>query len=185
MLRDMTVLAAAVILLAACAGTPPLESKSAANTGAVDLSGDWTLRGADEEPPRRFADGEQPFRIPKRSSQQRPGRATGPAVSVFFESGRSVRISQTVYGLFISFDRAVVEEYTFGENRTVSVGPIEAQRVSGWEGDAFVIETLDTEGARLSEFWSLADGGAVLLRRVALTRRGTELFSTEQVFDRD
>ena len=103
---------------------------------------------------------------------------------MFLETGRTLRISQTDHGLFISFDRAVVEEYTFGENRVVSVGPIEAQRVSGWEGDSFVVETLDEEGARLTESWALADGGNTLVRRIAVFKKELEHFSTEQVFDR-
>ncbi len=103
---------------------------------------------------------------------------------VFLETGRSLRITQTDHGLFISFDRAVVEEYTFGENRRVSVGPIEAQRVSGWEGSAFVVETLDEDGARLTESWSLSDGGATLVRQIAVMQGEDEKFSTEQLYDR-
>lgn len=188
MLRVLTLIAALAMLLSGCAPTPPLESKSATNAGSVDLSGDWTMRGAGGSPPGQLAGSEEPFRIPKRTSergQQRPQRGDGTAVSVFLESGRALRITQTEQGLFISFDRAVVEEYTFGENRIVSVGPIEAQRVSGWEGSRFVVETMDKDGARLRESWSLADEGATLVRRIAISRRENEEFSAEQVFDRD
>ena len=105
-------------------------------------------------------------------------------MSVFLETGRTIRVTQTDFGLFVSFDRAVVEEYTFGENRVVSVGPIEARRVSGWEGDAFVIETMDEEGARLIESWSLGDEGESLRRRISVVKGEDEDFSVEQVFDR-
>ncbi len=187
MLRITTLLALAAILLAGCSSTPPLEPKAAVNTGSVDLSGDWTLRGADGAPPKLLEDGEQPFRIPKRAANrkpERPQRSEGTAVRVFLETGRTVRISQTEYGLFISFDRAIVEEYTFGENRIVAVGPIQAQRVSGWDGNAFVVETRDKEGALLSESWFLSDAGETLVRRIAITKKDVEEFSAEQQFDR-
>ncbi len=193
MIRIVTLLAAAALFSAGCGSVPPLEGKSAANTGSVDLSGDWALRGGEKVSRPPLADGDQPIWIPRRTSQrqqrqqpqQRPRRSDGTAVGVFLETGRAISITQTEHGLFISFDRAVVEEYTFGENRVVSVGPIEAQRVSGWEGSAFVVETLDEEGARLSESWSLMNDGAELVRRIAITRDETEEFSMEQVFDRN
>ena len=191
MLRIMTLLAATALLAAGCSSSPPLEGKNASNVAAVDLSGDWTLRGGERAARPPIIDGEQPIWIPKQTTprqqqrqQQQRRRSKGTAVSVFLETGRTLRISQTDHGLFISFDRAVVEEYTFGENRVVSVGPIEAQRVSGWEGDSFVVETLDDDGARLTESWALADGGNTLVRRIAVFKKELEHFSTEQVFDR-
>ena len=182
-------LAASALVMAGCASAPPLERKSAANTSAVDLSGEWTLRGGEKASRPPLADGEQPIWIPKRTTQrqqrpQRPRRSGGRAVSVFLETGTALRITQTEYGLFISFDRAVVEEYTFGEDRIVAVGPIEAQRVSGWEGRAFVVETMDEEGVRLRETWSLTDQGAALVRRIAVVKGDVEEFSMEEVFDR-
>jgi len=194
MLRIMTLIILSAVLLAGCASAPPLESKEITNTAAVDLSGDWTLRGGEKAGRPPIIDGEQPIWIPKQTTprqqqrqqqQQRSRRFKGTAVSVFLETGRTLRISQTDHGLFISFDRAVVEEYTFGENRVVSVGPIEAQRVSGWDGDSFVVETLDKEGARLSESWALADGGDTLVRRISVFKKDAEHFSSEQLFDRN
>ncbi len=189
MQRIMTLLVLSAALLAGCSSAPPLESKSPANTAAVDLSGDWTLRGGERASRPPLADGEEPIWIPKRTQQrqpqqQRPKRSKGSAVTVFLEVGRAIRITQTDFGLFVSFDRAVVEEYTFGENRIVSVGPIEAQRVSGWDGDACVVETMDEQGVRLVESWSLGNEGATLVRRIAVVRGEAEEFSVEQVFDR-
>ncbi|MDJ0711312.1 MAG: hypothetical protein QNJ14_13015 [Woeseiaceae bacterium] len=186
----MTLLAATALIAVGCSSAPPLESISAANSASVNLSGEWTLRGGEQPSRPPLADGEEPIWIPKRTSsrqpsrQQRSRRSPGTAVRVFLETGRSLRITQTDHGLFISFDRAVVEEYTFGENRRVSVGPIEAQRVSGWEGSAFVVETLDEDGARLTESWSLSDGGATLVRQIAVMQGEDEKFSTEQLYDR-
>ena len=115
----------------------------------------------------------------------RQSRRDGSAVHVFLESGESVKITQTLHGIFISFDRAVVEEFTFGENRIVSVGPIEAQRVSGWDADDFIAETMDESGTVLTERWSLAEGGSVLLRDISVVKKETVTLSIMQVFDRE
>lgn len=95
-----------------------------------------------------------------------------------------MKISQTNAGLFISFDRAVVEEFTFGENRIVSVGPIEARRVSGWQGLKFVIQTLDDDGAILTETWQLEASGNVLVRELSIRKGDKRQFSAKQLFDR-
>ena len=55
---------------------------------------------------------------------------------VFLETGANVKLTQTDDGLFISYDRSVVEEYIFGEHRIATVGPISAERASGWRGSA-------------------------------------------------
>ena len=116
---------------------------------------------------------------------RRDKRSKGRAVHVFMESGKSLKISQTAYGVFISYDRAVVEEYNFGENRRVSVGPIEAQRVSGWVGREFIVETMDDEGNVLKETWRLEEGGSVLVRNMSITKREEEKLALRQVFDRE
>ena len=103
---------------------------------------------------------------------------------VFLETGKAVKITQTDFGLFISFDRAVVEEYRFGENREVSVGPISADRVSGWEGSSYVIETLDDNGAKLIEVYQLRDGGRSLQRKITIIDKKVTQLAIKQVFDR-
>jgi len=64
------------------------------------------------------------------------------------------------------------------------VGPIEAQRVSGWQGSAYIVETLDEEGAVLREEWRLDDSGNVLLRDISIVERNKETLSFRQEFDR-
>lgn len=182
----------ACLLLTACASRPELEPRAAVVPPGVDLSGKWSLRiepGSRElRPPAE----EPRIRVPRETTPRNQGRqptrsrrkSGGTAVSVFLESGELLKITQTSSGLFISFDRAVVEEYRFGENRLVSVGPIEAQRVSGWQDQRFVTETLDEAGAILSESWELSSDGDVLLRKIVLTVREEEQFSSAQRFDR-
>ncbi len=174
--------------LVGCAAKPQLLPRPGGNPAGVDLSGNWELRGGAEIPLVE----EQTIVIPKRSSprpeEQRPTRrdrrVKGTSAHVFLESGKSLKITQTAYGVFISYDRAVVEEYNFGENRKVEVGPIEAQRVTGWEGPALVIETMDDDGNVLTERWRLDEGGSVLGRDIRIARGDDVKLSLEQVFDR-
>lgn len=103
---------------------------------------------------------------------------------MFLEAGESLKVTQTEHGLFISFDRSVVEEYRFGEKREISVGPVIADRVSGWEGDTYVIETLDVDGAKLIETYRLFDNGRQLRRTIAIVHNDEEQLAIEQNFDR-
>ncbi len=176
-----------VLILAACATKPQLLPRSGGNPTGTDLSGNWALQGSAELPrvdeqkiivPRSGPTGENR----SQSRPRRERRSNGSSVHVFMETGKALRISQTEYSLFISFDRAVVEEYTFGENRTVSVGPIEAQRVSGWNTSTYVVETMDEDGNLLTETWRVE--GDVLVRNVTITRGNDMKLGVQQVFDR-
>lgn len=175
----------AALALAACASRPALEPRPGGNPEQVDLSGDWVLRTGDELP----VSTEETIRVPKsltrrqvETQRTRPGRRSREAsVYLFLESGKVLKVTQTDYGLFFSFDRAVVEEYNFGENRVVTIGPVRAQRVSGWEGRSFVIETLDEGGHVMTERWQLENG--TLLRDIAIAKGDDTSFSQQQVFD--
>lgn len=172
-------------LLAACASPPVLVSKSAAVPVGVDLSGNWRVTG---NPPGRGKPGtgvlDQEINIVKTAGPNRKRSSSGPSAQVFLEYGQSLKITQTQYGLFISYDRSIVEEYTFGENRVVKVGPIEAVRVSGWDGTAFVVETLDDSGTTLFETWHLENNGDLLVRDVRLSKKDKDSFVDKQLYDR-
>ena len=191
--RALLLCLVAISMIAACATREELIAKSATVPAGVELSGDWELRAADNDTMQRIrkagraADGSDGNILPSRKSRsQKSGkRKSGDtSVHVFLETGRALRISQTDHGLFISFDRAIVEEYRFGEEREVSVGPIAADRVSGWEGGAYVIETLDQEGAKLIESYRLDERTDTLVRLIRIVYKDEEQLSIEQVFDR-
>lgn len=174
------------LILAACASAPSLVSKSAVVPAGIDLSGKWQIRerpGAVRVPE---LDGHERIVIPKgRSSHKRERhKRSGMSAQVFLEYGESLKISQTDFGIFISYDRSIVEEYTFGENRLVTIGPIEANRVSGWEANAFVVETLDDDGTILIESWHLENNDTVLVRNIRINKGEKEKFALRQVFDR-
>lgn len=184
-----------VAMLAACASREVLMAKPAEPPPGVDFSGQWQLRddarqqqrqinaairqtdGVEEEdiiPPTRSPDG-QPAR---------PRRNRGGLVHVFLEYGNRLKITQTDAGMFLSFDRAVVEEFRFGENREVRVGPVVADRVSGWVGDEYVVETLDQNNMKLTEQFALQQGGEVLRRTITLRGRDGQQRTIVQLFDR-
>ncbi|MDJ0905315.1 MAG: hypothetical protein QNI96_04805 [Woeseiaceae bacterium] len=181
-------LSLAMLLIAACGSTPPLPAKPATVPDGLDLSGDWTMRDASRSTNRRIRDAERNAAGPGESlipgQSKRSGRGNSDVqVHVFLESGELLRITQTDYGLFISFDRAIVEEYRFGEQRMISVGPIQAERVSGWENNAYVIETRDKNGTMLIESYRLQNPDS-LVRSVEITGDPTAEFFVQQVFDR-
>lgn len=170
----VTVVAASLL---GCASREVLEPKSPDTPAGVDLSGYWSLReggsggipGGNEQ----SGAGEMLADVLGQTPASRRPPAAGSLVGVFLESGSNLKIIQNPFALFISFDRSVVEEYRFGENRRVSVGPVTADRVSGWEEDSYVIETLDDDGDKLVERYTLMPGGDALLRQVSVYEGGT------------
>ena len=179
-------------VIAGCAAREVLIPRSAVSAGN-DLSGQWQLREDTGTAAKRIRDAEfaaaggyEPLVPRENHSSDRSARrdSGGASVHVFLETGRAVKITQTDFGLFISFDRAVVEEYRFGENREVSVGPINADRVSGWDGSSYVVETLDDNGAKLIEVYQLKDGGRSLQREITIVDKKDTQLTITQVFDR-
>lgn len=153
-----------LILCSCAAQREQLAPKGAVAPAGTDLSGQWRLVGKDGLAGQRTT--------------------VDALVTVFLETGRVVKITQTVHGLFVSFDRAVVEEYRFGELREISVGPVVADRASGWDGDRYVIETLDGDGVKLVETYRLENDGRSLLRTIAVLRRESRQLDVRQVFER-
>jgi len=186
-------------MLFGCAGAPePQLTPGSAVPPGVDLSGYWRLRDDAGDPLRQYS--RQGFIGPRSTERvvrltremRRAGTTARSAGSrnraalaqVFLETGANVKLTQTDDGLFISYDRSVVEEYIFGEHRVATVGPISAERASGWQGNAYVVETMDEDNVLLRERWYLADGGAVLQRDIEFFEKDELIFSAKQSFDR-
>jgi len=177
------------LLLAGCA-TPPAPQLAPVGQvipEGISLAGSWRLRETRDAPGVRAEQTvDSGIVASRRRDQGRRSRQDedGPSVHVFLETGTRLKITQTSYGLFVSFDRSVVEEYRFREHRRVHVGPIHADRVSGWEDGRYVIQTLDTQGALLTETYALNDDGRQLLRTASINYKDEETLSLLQVFDR-
>ena len=161
MKQSLAAALAAATLLTACGSAEVLLSKPAKVPAGIDFSGDWVLTT---------------------SSGTHPRGARELLVHVFLETGTSLKITQTEDGLFVSFDRSVVEEYRFGENREISVGAISAERVSGWEGATYVVETLDDDGAKLVDVYRLQDRNRRLRRMIDIWHRGEKKLALVQDF---
>ena len=191
-------LAISLAALASCASPryePQLSPGARAPAPGVDLSGYWSLQDADTDPLIDYSQkgfigprsAEQVMRIRGRNSgavrQRGDGRGEKASLAqVFLETGSRVKITQTDEGMFISFDRSIVEDYLFGEHRLATVGPVAAERASGWQDDAYVIETLDRDEVLLSERWYL--DGETLKRDVRFIQEEEIIYSLTQVFDR-
>jgi len=184
-----------LLLLGACSTPEVLEPRNGAVPVGMDLSGDWVMRQISPAERRRIRDAinktdgvdeEDIFkRKPAAQTASRRSRSRkGGLVYVFLETGTALKVTQTEHGLFISFDRSVVEEYRFGENRLVSVGEVEAQRVTGWDGNQLVVETLDKNGMKLTERFQLKDSGKTLHRQITLRSKKLEEETIVQEFDR-
>ena len=188
-----------LILLCACVTPEALLPKNAAVPAGVDFSGKWRLQPESTHNQPRVneaidrTDGVDNKTIMReminrqrnsRQGSRGSGKTKGGLVGIFLETGDSLKIDQTPHAIFISFDRAVVEEFRFGENRPISVGQADAVRVSGWEGDSYVIETLGERGMKLTDRYSLSDDRQILTRHITLRSKDLEEVTIVQEFDR-
>lgn len=181
-----------LLALAACSTPEILEPRSAEVPQGADLSGIWRIRDDEAGSPRRINEAiRNTAGQVKQSSSRRSMRTSRSSFSklgqahIFLEIGELLKITQTEHALYVSFDRAIVEEYRFGENRMVSVGEIVAQRVSGWDGQRYVVETLGKNGMKLTEQFSVSDDGHIMQRQIVFRAKDMEEVTVTQTFDRD
>ena len=187
MIRFPGILCLLAMLLCGCAAREVLDPLPGTVPAGVDLSGTWRIRTdrADQQEQIQAAiRGAEGFKgadfdamVPTNRSKKRRRSKSG-LVHVFLETGDLLKITQTPHALYVSFDRSIVEEFRFGENRMISVGEISAQRVAGWDGAILVVETLDKNSMKLSDRYQLIDGGKKMQRTI--TFRSKDL--TEESF---
>lgn len=175
-----------LLVLAGCASREVLEPLPGEPPPGTDLSGTFELSSDRGEIERRIsaairatdgAGNRVVFRPPDAAAtgdRRDSGRVNSGLVYVFLETGDTLKITQTASALFVSFDRAVVEEYRFGENREVRVGQAKAQRVSGWVDADYVIETLGRNGMKLTERYQLSADGDTLVRRMTFRSKADD-----------
>ena len=151
--------------LAACSNPVILGRIDGRPPAGTDLSGQWKARD-------------------DATADSLRGAWRDELVGVFLEMGSRLKVTQTEHGLFVSFDRSVVEEYRFGENREINVGPVTAQRVSGWVGERYRIETLASDGAILREEYWLSRKDGLLVREITIKRNDKTRFEKTVRFAR-
>lgn len=188
-MRTLSLILIVAFTIVACGQREILVRRSAIALPDARFEGRWTLQPGSADTNRRIEDAE--FRaaggnagILERPEDDAPRRRRSSLVHVFLETGKDLKVTQTADGLFISFDRSVVEEYRFGEYRTVSVGPVDAKRSSGWEQGAYVIETLDEDGNKLYERWRFDAESGLLIREITIFHRKAPELSVVQRFAR-
>ena len=159
----LIVILAIAAVLGACASEPTLITRSDPVPAGLDLTGNWVQT--------------------ENSGVTQPG-ARETLVYAFYKSGRLIKLTQTDSGMFASFDRSVVEEYRFGENRVINIGEIQAERASGWAENGYVIETIDEDGALLIDTYRLRNEGESLRRTVVLQDGSKLLMSLQLEYDR-
>ncbi len=181
-----------VLLLGSCGSQEVLEPRPAANATGTSIAGNWKRREKAGDIARQLnrairETAGMPDRIivPLDTERRRPQRSKGGLAHVFLRDGGNLKITQTPYGIFISFDRSVVEEYRFGENRIITLGQVEAQRVSGWDGDDYVVETLGRNGMKVSERFSLSGDGTILTREIVFRSRNKQEVVVTETFARN
>jgi hypothetical protein len=184
------------LLLGACSTPEILEPRDGTVPAGTDFSGNWVMREVPPAERRRIReaisktdgvdDSEFFSRQQPAQGRSRGGSSSfkGGLVYVFLETGTALKVTQTPYGLFISFDRSVVQEFRFGENRLISIGAVEAQRVTGWDGNQLVVETLDKNGMKLTDRFQLTNDGNTLQRLITFRSEKLEEETIVQEFDR-
>jgi len=193
----ISLLALFSLIAGGCSTPETLLRKSADAPSADTLSGRWimledidsakrdldrAIRATNDVNDKREA---RRFNSAQEKGRLAPRPAVGGLVHVFLKNGKRLKITQTETALFISFDRSIVEEYGFGESRTISVGAVQAQRVSGWDGEQYVIETLDQERMKLTERYHLLNNGTRLRRQIVFRSKKGEEVINFQTFARD
>ena len=178
----------ALIIVLATTGCAQREVMSPMLDGAVapagvNFSGTWLLRSDESDGQRSINRAVSQAGGKNGSSSSKRKSGTG-RVQVFLETGSLLKITQTIDGFFVSVDRSVVEEFRFGENRMINIGDIEAQRVSGWDGAVYMVQTLDEGGMKMIDRFWLSDDEDVLLREITFRGRNEKTATVTQFFDR-
>ena len=178
------------VFLSGCSGREVLLSIDGTVPVGVDLTGNWKIRArmADEQERLQQAirrtDGVKDTSLTSNSSRRKSRNSKAGLVYVFLETGAALKITQTAYALYVSFDRSVVEEFRFGDNRMISVGAVQAQRVTGWVDGALTVETLDKNSMKLTESYRLTSGGQILQRTITFRSKDEDVETILQEFDR-
>jgi len=183
MTAALKILLATCLLLGACGTPETLVSRDGTVPAGTDLSGNWVMREISPAERRRLREAINKT-AGRTGRSSRSGSVKSGMVHVFLETGTALKVTQTEHTLFISFDRSVVEEFRFGEHRLVSVGAVQAERVTGWEGTNLVVESLGENGMKLTERFYLTNDGDTLRREITLRSKNLEEEMIVQVFDR-
>lgn len=103
---------------------------------------------------------------------------------LFIRTAEIIKITHNKFSLFIDFNRSIVEEYNHNRVEKINIGEASAFRSSGWKGMTYHIETLDDNGLKVTELFSLSDDGNTLNRKIIYRNAKQEEFTITQSFSK-
>ncbi len=153
-------------ILNGCATSEMPNEYKRVNNKIIDLNGYWEYIGNYNEKKEQIASAIKissgvVYQAIKTTgvfngkSEEKVRKNSRGVAHLFFEDSKKIQITQTNYSLFVNFDRSIVEEYSFGELKKIQLGNVFAMRSSGWVGNSYIIETLDSYGMKITEKYRL------------------------------
>ena len=119
------------------------------------------------------------------TSQNRPiNKFSKYNAHLFIRNAEIIKITHNKFSLFIDFNRSIVEEYNHNRVEKISIGEASAFRSSGWKGETYYIETLDSNGLKITESFNLSNDGNVLNRKIIYRNEKQEELIITQSFSK-
>ncbi len=103
---------------------------------------------------------------------------------LFIRNAEIIKITHNKFSLFMDFNRSIVEEYNHNRVEKISIGEASAFRSSGWKGETYYIETLDSNGLKITESFNLSNDGNVLNRKIIYRNEKQEELIITQSFSK-
>ena len=184
-----------IFLLSSCASIEELDKYSNKNTSKTDLNGSWEFIGNFEDNKKSIASAVKKTSdviyqsikttgVFDRNNLSKVKPNSRGVAHLFFENSKKIKITQTNYSLFINFNRSIVEEYSFGEVKKITLGNVIARRSSGWVNNSYRIETLDDYGMKITEEYKLTGSSNNLERMLIFRDRDLNEISILQIYQK-
>ena len=185
-----------IFLLSSCASIEELDKYSNKNTSKTDLNGSWEFIGNFEDNKKSIASAVKKTSdviyqsikttgVFDRNNLSKVKPNSRGVAHLFFENSKKIKITQTNYSLFINFNRSIVEEYSFGEVKKITLGNVIARRSSGWVNNSYRIETLDDYGMKITEEYKLTGSSNNLERMLIFRDRDLNEIRILQIYQKD
>lgn len=185
-----------MLSLNGCASIEELDKYSNNSLNEIDLNGSWVFSGKFEDNKQSIESAiKQTNNVNYRGIKTTgvfDGRNTSKVkrnsrgvAHLFFENTNKIKITQTKYSLFINFNRSIVEEYSFGEVKKITIGNVIARRSSGWFNNVYRIDTLDDYGMKITEEYKLVNSSNILERLLIFRDRDLNEISVLQTYQKE
>ena len=185
-----------MLSLNGCASIEELDKYSNNSLNEIDLNGSWVFSGKFEDNKQSIESAiKQTNNVNYRGIKTTgvfDGRNTSKVkrnsrgvAHLFFENTNKIKITQTKYSLFINFNRSIVEEYSFGEVKKITIGNVIARRSSGWFNNVYRIDTLDDYGMKITEEYNLVNSSNILERLLIFRDRDLNEISVLQTYQKE